>query len=57
MVKLALIQLTHAGGVEPSCGVLNWAMSAGMYSSDDAKMTGITPAMFTLIGMYVFVPP
>ncbi len=28
-----------------------------MYSSDEAKMTGTTPAMFTLIGMYVFVPP
>jgi hypothetical protein len=29
----------------------NWATSAGRYSSDEAKMTGMTPAMFTLIGM------
>ena len=43
--------------VSPACGWLNCAISAGMYSSDDAKMTGTTPAMFTLIGMYVFVPP
>ena len=28
-----------------------------MYSSDEAKMTGMTPAWFTLSGMYVEVPP
>src|SRR3954470_7974327 len=35
----------------------NCATSAGRYSRDDAKMTGMTPAWFTLIGMYVLVPP
>ena len=28
-----------------------------MYSSDDAKITGMTPAWFTFNGMYVEVPP
>ena len=57
MVRYCAIHATHAGAVSPACGWLNCAMSAGMYSSDEAKMTGTTPAMLTLIGMYVFVPP
>ena len=28
-----------------------------MYSSDEAKITGMTPAWFTFSGMYVEVPP
>ena len=28
-----------------------------MYSSEEAKMTGMTPAWFTFSGMYVEVPP
>ena len=31
--------------------------SCGMYSSDEAKMTGMTPAWFTFSGIYVEVPP
>ena len=46
-----MIQVAQAGGVFPSWGMLNCAISIGMYSSDEAKITGITPAMLTLIGM------
>src|SRR5919206_172057 len=35
----------------------NRATSAGRYSRELAKITGMTPAVFTLIGMYVLVPP
>ena len=39
-------------------GWLNCAIRMpGRYMSEDAKMTGMTPAMFTLIGMYVLLPP
>ena len=31
--------------------------SSGMYSRLEAKITGMTPAWFTFIGMYVDVPP
>ncbi len=49
------IHFTHACGCElfPN----SWDASCGMYSSDDAKMTGMTPAWFTLSGIYVEVPP
>ena len=46
-----MIQTTHGCGSSPAAGWLNCAMSAGRYSSDEAKMTGTTPAMLTLIGM------
>src|SRR6478735_3702166 len=55
--RYSWIHATQAGTSSPACGWLNCAMSAGMYSSDEAKMTGTTPAMLTLIGMYVDVPP
>ena len=44
---------TQGAGVSvlPTAGWLNCAMSDGRYSSDEAKMTGMTPAMLTLIGM------
>ena len=32
-------------------------MSWGRYSTDEAKMIGITPLWLTLSGMYVDVPP
>ena len=32
------------------------ASSIGKYSTDDAKMIGITPAWFTFNGMYVLPP-
>src|SRR5450756_1357733 len=35
----------------------NWAKVGGMSMTDEAKMTGMTPAMFTLRGMYVLAPP
>ena len=37
--------------------VQTWLSSCGRYSSDDAKMTGMTPAWLTFSGMYVEVPP
>ncbi len=49
--KYVRIHVAQAGAGLPFCGMLNCATSIGMYSSDEAKMTGITPAMFTLIGM------
>ena len=36
---------------------LNWTAIAGRYISDEAKMTGMMPAWFTLSGMYVELPP
>ncbi len=30
---------------------VSWTIRVGMYSSDEAKMTGMTPAMLTLSGM------
>src|SRR5215475_12469352 len=55
----------HVTGVQTcalpiSCG-LPWlpssdAASDGMYSSDEAKMTGTTPAWLTFTGMYVVAP-
>ena len=35
----------------------NCAKVAGISMTDEAKMTGITPAMLTLSGMKVLVPP
>ena len=50
MVRYCWIQRTHGAGV-PVVGWLNCAMRAGRYRIDDAKMTGTTPAMLTLMGM------
>src|SRR6476646_7423221 len=36
---------------------LNCVAMAGRYSSEDAKITGMTPAWLTLSGMYVEEPP
>ena len=35
----------------PLLGRLNWAIMLGSDSSDEAKMTGMTPAMLTFSGM------
>src|SRR5690606_25231018 len=35
----------------------SWVSSCGRYSSDDPKITGMTPAWFTFNGKYVEVPP
>ncbi|MNW60848.1 hypothetical protein D3C74_388710 [compost metagenome] len=35
----------------PAVASPNWAMRPGTASSDDAKMTGMTPDMLILIGM------
>ncbi len=45
------IQSTHAAGRLPFAGRLNWASMLGSDSSDEAKMTGMTPAMLTFSGM------
>ncbi len=34
-----------------------WASVWGMMRIDEAKMTGMTPAVFTRSGRYVFEPP
>src|SRR5665811_2602149 len=49
------MKTTHPGGwADPA---LNCARTPGRASIEDAKMTGMTPAMLTLSGMYVLVPP
>jgi hypothetical protein len=35
----------------------SWLISWGRYSSEDAKITGMTPAWLTFSGRYVEVPP
>ncbi len=37
--------------------LMNCASVGGMSMNDDAKMIGMTPAMFTLSGMNVLAPP
>ncbi len=34
-----------------------WASVCGMTRIDEAKMTGMTPAVLTRSGRYVFAPP
>ncbi len=36
---------------------MNWAKVAGISITDEAKITGMTPAMLTLSGMKVLCPP
>src|SRR5882757_5429765 len=50
-----MLVLIHCA--QPAVDPENWTISAGMYSSDEAKMTGMTPAWLTFSGMYVDVPP
>ena len=44
-------QLTQSGGVEPSVGVLNWAIRTGQGQVGGSEDQGITPAMLTFSGM------
>src|SRR5712691_1961205 len=36
---------------------ITFCSNVGKYSTDEAKMMGMTPAWFTLSGMYVLWPP
>ena len=49
--KYRLSHVIHGAGALPSCGVLNWMRMLGSISTEEAKMTGMTLAMFTLTGM------
>ena len=51
MIRWAWTQLAHHFGWALPAPPNSWAASCGMYSSDEAKMTGMTPAWFTLSGM------
>ncbi len=57
MVKYCEIHATQPARALGRRRLVELSERAGMYSSEEAKMTGTTPAMLTLIGMYVFVPP
>ena len=49
----SFIHVIQSGGSSPA----NWPITVGNVSSDEAKITGITPAMLIFNGMYVDEPP
>ena len=49
--KYCCSHTTQPAGSVPSVGILNSMRICGSIKMEDAKITGITPAMLTLIGM------